>query len=99
MKRLQRLKRFLEKQKLDALLISYIKNITYYCGFTGSVGIILFLKNRAFLFVDGRYIEQAKREVKHLKIIEVPVNQDIWDEAIKLAKKLKVKRKPGKART
>ena len=92
MSRLQKLKDFLKKEKIDALLVSDIKNITYYCGFTGSVGIMLFLKDKAFLLVDGRYVEQAKREVEHVKVVEIPLGSDIWSEAVELARKSKTKR-------
>ena len=42
-------------------------------GFNGSFGLAIILKKKNFLFVDGRYVEQAKIQVgKKFKILEIP---------------------------
>ena len=47
-----------------------LKTIT---GFNGSFGLAIVLKKKNFLFVDGRYVEQAKiQSGKKFKIIEIP---------------------------
>ena len=47
-----------------------LKTIT---GFDGSFGLAIILKKKNFLFVDGRYTEQAKAQVgKNFKILEMP---------------------------
>tara|TARA_B100000886_G_scaffold90857_1_gene59978 strand:+ start:312 stop:2036 length:1725 start_codon:yes stop_codon:yes gene_type:complete len=47
-----------------------LKSIT---GFDGSFGLAIILKKKNFLFVDGRYVEQAKIQVsKKFKILEIP---------------------------
>ena len=47
-----------------------LKTIT---GFDGSFGLAIVLKKKNFLFVDGRYVEQAKiQSGKKFKIIEIP---------------------------
>ena len=47
-----------------------LKTIT---GFNGSFGLAIILKKKNFLFVDGRYTEQAKAQVgKNFKILEMP---------------------------
>ena len=47
-----------------------LKTIT---GFSGSFGLAIILKKKNFLFVDGRYTEQAKVQVgKNFKILEIP---------------------------
>ena len=47
-----------------------LKEIT---GFDGSFGLAIILKKRNFLFVDGRYVEQAKIQAgKKFKILEIP---------------------------
>ena len=47
-----------------------LKTIT---GFNGSFGLAIILKKKNFLFVDGRYVEQAKIQVgKKFKILELP---------------------------
>jgi Xaa-Pro aminopeptidase len=46
-----------------------LKNIS---NFTGSAGLAVILKNKNYLFVDGRYTIQAKKEAgKNFKIIEL----------------------------
>ena len=37
--------------------------LKYLCGFSGSAGMLAVTKNRAYLFVDGRYELQARQEV------------------------------------
>ena len=47
-----------------------LKTIT---GFNGSFGLAIILKKKNFLFVDGRYVEQAKIQAgKKFKILEIP---------------------------
>ena len=47
-----------------------LKTIT---GFNGSFGLAIVLKKKNFLFVDGRYVEQAQIQVgKKFKIFEIP---------------------------
>ncbi len=56
---------FSEFAKIDKL-----KTIT---GFDGSFGLAIILKKKNFLFVDGRYTEQAKIQTgKKFKIFEIP---------------------------
>ena len=46
--------------------------LNYISSFSGSAGYALILKKKAYLFVDGRYTLQAKKEVnKNFKIIEI----------------------------
>ena len=41
-------------------------------GFNGSFGLAIILKKKNFLFVDGRYVEQAKIQAgKNFKILEI----------------------------
>jgi Xaa-Pro aminopeptidase len=50
----------------DAFLGEYVppsaERLAWLTGFTGSAGLALVLRDRAFLFVDGRYTTQAQRE-------------------------------------
>ena len=80
------IKNFIKSNKLDGYLIS--KNDTYFTeysninnlakvtNFSGSAGFSLILKNVNYLFVDGRYTLQAKKQSgKNFKILEIPY---IW---------------------
>ena len=59
----------MEKERLDFLLVSHLPNVRYLCGFTGSAGALLVGANGATFFSDGRYKEQARKEVKAARII------------------------------
>jgi len=74
----------------DAFLGEYVpasaERLAWLTGFTGSAGLALVLRDRAFLFVDGRYTTQAAREVdpalwtlRHL--IEQPPAETLRAEA------------------
>jgi Xaa-Pro aminopeptidase len=66
--RLQRTQAAMEQSRLDLLLVSYLPNIRYLCGFTGSAGVLLVTARDKVLLTDGRYTEQAKFEVKDAKV-------------------------------
>ena len=53
-------------------------------GFSGDTGSIFLYKNKAYLFVDGRFTIQAKKEVndKRIKIIEINKSNEIIDYII-----------------
>ena len=47
--------------------------LQFITGFSGSFGLAIILKKRNYLFVDGRYVEQAKIQAgKKFKILEIP---------------------------
>jgi Xaa-Pro aminopeptidase len=71
-RRQQSLRAVLEKQKLDAILITHAPNIRYLCGFTGSAGALLLTARGATFFTDGRYREQSKAEVRNARIVVRP---------------------------
>ena len=67
--RRERLQSALETNKLDSLLVTYLPNIRYLSGFTGSAAALLIGEQGATLFTDGRYTTQARAEVDGAKII------------------------------
>ena len=84
MSKISKLKNLFLKYNIEGYLIP--KNDSYFnefinpredrlkfiSNFTGSAGIAVILKNQNFLFVDGRYIAQAKKESsKNFKIIDI----------------------------
>ncbi|MBO0911454.1 MAG: aminopeptidase P family protein [Acidobacteria bacterium] len=58
----------IEERRLDVLLISHLPNIRYLSGFSGSSGVLLITSREAVLITDGRYSEQAKREVEAARV-------------------------------
>jgi Xaa-Pro aminopeptidase len=85
MNKINQLRNILNQQNCDGYLIpkndeyfgEYVpKNkdrLKFISGFTGSAGLALILKNKSYLFVDGRYTLQAKAEInKDFEICEIP---------------------------
>lgn len=68
MQRKALLRKKLQKQKVDGILITDLLNVKYLTGFTGSSGYAIITKNTAVFVTDFRYQEQAKHEVKGFKI-------------------------------
>lgn len=66
--RMVRLRDALDKARVDTLLVTHLPNIRYLCGFTGSAGVLL-AGTRPVLFTDGRYAEQAAKEVVGAKVV------------------------------
>ena len=77
------LKKFINNKKLDGYIIpkndcyfteySRINNLAKVTNFTGSAGFALISKKKNYLFVDGRYTLQAKKQSgKNFKIFEIP---------------------------
>lgn len=84
MKKLIKLKKFFKIYKLDGYLVpkndeffgEYVEKrndrLNYISSFSGSAGYALILKKKSYLFVDGRYTLQAKKESnKSFKIVEI----------------------------
>ena len=80
---IENIKRFLKINNLDGYIIpkndnyfteySKINNLARVTNFTGSAGFAIILKNTNYLFVDGRYTLQAKKQSgKNFKILEIP---------------------------
>ena len=85
MNKINQLRNILNQQNCDGYLIpkndeyfgEYVpKNkdrLKFISGFTGSAGLALILKNKSYLFVDGRYTLQTKAEInKNFEICEIP---------------------------
>jgi Xaa-Pro dipeptidase len=65
--RRERLARRLGELGVDALFVSRLPNVRYLSGFTGSNGQALVAAGATVFFTDGRYEEQARREVPDLE--------------------------------
>ena len=58
------LEEYAEKQELDGLLISNLTNVRYLCAFSGSSGVLALARGKWAFFTDGRYTQQAKKQVR-----------------------------------
>ncbi len=80
---IRNLKNFINNKDIDGYIVpkndsyfteySKVNNLSKIANFTGSAGFALILKDLNYLFVDGRYTLQAKKESgKKFKIFEIP---------------------------
>jgi Xaa-Pro aminopeptidase len=76
--RLQRLQQNLSQQELDVLIVSQPENRRHLSGFTGSAGWLLISASNAFLAVDFRYVEQAKKEAPAFDVVHVKGDLVNW---------------------
>ena len=87
MEKINKLKKIFKKEEIDGYIIpkndeffdeytpEYNDRLNFISGFTGSYGFALVLKDKNYLFVDGRYTLQAKNQSgKLFKIITFPNN-------------------------
>jgi len=73
--RLSRVRSYLGN--LDSILFTSRQNLHYICGFTGTDGVLLVGKHIATLFVDSRYILQARQQTQGVDIVKV---RKRWDD-------------------
>jgi len=62
-------KQLLEDNKVDGIFISNLINVQYLTQFTGSTGSALITKDKVYIFVDPRYVIQAKDECPKSEVI------------------------------
>jgi Xaa-Pro aminopeptidase len=67
--RLKELERRLIEQRLDGFVVSHPANLRYLCGYTGSNGLLLLHSGHRTFFTDGRYTQQARDEVKGMRVV------------------------------
>ena len=85
MEKIEKLKKIFEREKIDGYIIpkndeffgEYVPNyndrLNFISSFTGSYGFALVLKDKNYLFVDGRYTLQANNQSGRIfKIITIP---------------------------
>ncbi len=85
MEKIKKLRKIFTREKIDGYVIpkndkffdeytsDYNDRLKFISGFSGSYGFALILKNRNYLFVDGRYTLQANSQSgKYFKIITIP---------------------------
>lgn len=61
--RIRSLREILRAKKLDAFLTSYLPNVRYLTGFTGSNALVIVTRTATFFLTDFRYAEQVQGEV------------------------------------
>ncbi|MEZ4701447.1 MAG: aminopeptidase P family protein [Rhodothermales bacterium] len=61
--RLDALRAHFSERHADAAILTFLPDIRWACGFSGSNGLLLVTQQDAHFITDGRYTEQAGREV------------------------------------
>ena len=67
-RRQERLRQRLNDLEADGMLVTNLTSVRYLSGFTGSAGVLLFLPDSRHFISDGRYQEQARRQVPDFQI-------------------------------
>jgi Xaa-Pro aminopeptidase len=84
--RLGRLRGSMSTAGVEALLVTHLTNIRYLTGFTGSAALLAVAPNGATLVTDGRYQDQAPREIEASGApVEVGVSSEAQREMIAAA--------------
>ncbi len=68
--KLSNLRKQIESEKIDALLITNPYNRRYMTSFTGTAGVVLVSKEDAVFITDFRYTEQAAEEITDFRIVK-----------------------------
>jgi Xaa-Pro aminopeptidase len=68
-KRLIKLRKFMNENSLDCMLISKPESRRYFSGFSGSAGMLLISKHSNKLLTDFRYTEQAAAQATQYEIV------------------------------
>jgi len=102
MNKLKKLRKYFKTYNLDGYIVpkndeffgEYVDErndrLNYISSFSGSAGYALILKKKSYLFIDGRYTLQAKKESdKNFKIIEIHISKPS-KILLKIHKKLKI---------
>lgn len=77
-KRLEKLQQKLKQQNIDAVITTHSINRAYITGFYGTAGYAVIMRDHAYLLVDFRYTEQARKQAPNFQVIEYDNN--LYDE-------------------
>lgn len=68
--KLQKIRTEMEKQQLEALLITSHYNLRYATNFTGSAGLALITQDNSWFITDFRYTEQATAQATGFEVVQ-----------------------------
>ncbi|MEX0790714.1 MAG: aminopeptidase P family N-terminal domain-containing protein, partial [Actinomycetota bacterium] len=90
--RQQLLRRRMESEAVDALLVSNMTNVRYLTGFAGSNGYVFLTHAATHFYSDGRYATQASQMVEGAEIHIAPTHASVVEDLNSLAKDHKLSR-------
>jgi len=67
--RIRALRKQMQVQGIESVLVTHLPDVRYLCGFTGSNAALALTAKRAAMFTDGRYIAQAKEETSGARVV------------------------------
>lgn len=67
--RLDRLRRIIHEESLDAVLVTQPVNVSYLTGFSGESSYLVVTRERGILISDGRFVTQVKDECPDLEAV------------------------------
>jgi Xaa-Pro aminopeptidase len=70
--RLERLRKSIADQGLDALVVTQPENRRYLSGFTGSAGTLIVSQSQALLATDFRYYQQVGAQAPEFDLVQIP---------------------------
>ncbi len=82
----------LQKNRVDAFLVSKRENVRYLSGFTGSAGVLLITSSNSYIITDSRYATQSEQEVPGFKIHVLKKNEKILERVASLLKRRRISR-------
>ncbi|UCB52878.1 MAG: aminopeptidase P family N-terminal domain-containing protein, partial [Candidatus Zixiibacteriota bacterium] len=90
--RLKRLQGMLSKENLDLLLVTVLPHVRYLSGNSGSNGMILLSRKSSMFLTDFRYKEQAKEQVRNMKVqvVQRDLFTSLSDVALLRGKRIKL---------
>lgn len=82
MNKIEKLRKVLGENDLDAILITSPYNRRYVTNFTGTAGVAIVSREDARFVTDFRYIEQANEQAANFKIVEhkQPIHQELNEQ-------------------
>src|SRR5262249_4324092 len=90
--RIEKLRRALKTDRVDALLVASVTNVSYLTGFSGDSSTLLLTPRRALVISDGRYTTQLRQECPDLEAHIRPVGQSMMDGVAEVVAKLGLRR-------
>jgi len=69
--RINKLRKIMTRDGIDAFLIKSGVNRRYISNFTGTSGIVLITPQNNYFITDFRYTQQAKKEINNFEILEL----------------------------
>lgn len=70
MQRIEKIRKKMDEQGIESVLVTSPYNLRYATGFTGSTGIAIITQEAAYFITDFRYTEQATAECSEFTVVE-----------------------------